>query len=78
MRARKFKKDVLNNKKEIISRLSKEDEKALKKEKEIKLNFDYEKAHRDSKVRFIGKVEYLLATAPLIFIIVFSSAFIMF
>ena len=52
MRARKLKRDILNNKKEIELRLIKEDEKVLKKEKEAKLNFDYEKAHRDSKVKF--------------------------
>ena len=52
MRARKLKKDIIHNKKEIELRLLKEDEKVLKKEKEAKLNFDYEKAHRDSKVRF--------------------------
>lgn len=50
MRARKFKKEVLNNEKKITLRLLKEDEKVLKKEKEAKLNFDYEQAHRDSKV----------------------------
>lgn len=52
MRASKLKRDILNNKKEIELRLSKEDERVLMKEKEAKLNFDYEKAHRDSKVRF--------------------------
>ena len=50
MRARKLKRDILNNKKEIALRLLKEDDKVLKKEKEAKLNFDYEKAYRDSKV----------------------------
>ena len=54
MRARKFKKEVLNNEKKITLRLLKEDEKVLKKEKETKLNFDYEKAHRDSKVSFLN------------------------
>ena len=51
--ARKFKKEILNNEKKITLRLLKEDEKVLKKEKEAKLNFDYEKAHRDSKVSFL-------------------------
>jgi hypothetical protein len=62
MRARKLKKDILNNKKEIELRLSKEDEKILKKEKEAKLNFDYEKAHRDSKVRFNNGKEFQICS----------------
>ena len=55
-RARKFKKEVLNNEKKITLRLLKEDEKVLRKEKEAKLNFDYEKAHRDSKVSFMNNL----------------------
>ena len=45
-----MKKDIADNKKEIIERMAKEDRNDLKKEKEAKKNLDMDKSFREAKV----------------------------
>jgi hypothetical protein len=46
-----LKKDISENKKEIMERLAKEDKNELKKEREAKKNLDMERSFRDAKVK---------------------------